>query len=114
VLYQLSYLGVNPIVSAPPIGGNRRQLQTRAAAIGVRQLSWWGEFVDGCAKAESYMPVPVISAARTEAWIEKQAAPSLAAVFANKGGDMDYLQELLTEGRKRWGEKHRLIADGLV
>jgi phage replication initiation protein len=79
-----------------------------------RRLSWWAEFLDGCAKAESYMQVPVISSARTEAWIEKQAAPSLAAVFANKGGDMDYLQELFTEGRKRWGEKHRLIADGLV
>ena len=83
MLYQLSYLGVNPIVSAARIGGNRRSSELARSA-------------------------------RTEAWIEKQAAPSLAAVFANKGGDMDYLQELLTEGRKRWGEKHRLIADGLA
>ena len=35
-------------------------------------------------------------------------------MFANKGGDLGYLQELLTKGRSRWGEKHRLIADGLV
>ena len=60
------------------------------------------------------MPAAVISSDQTEAWIEKQAAPSLAAVFANKGGDVDYLQDLLTEGRKRWGENHRLTADGLV
>jgi len=56
------------------------------------------------------------SAATAQAWntVEPYGAPSLAAVFANKGGDMDYLQELLAEGRKRWGEKHRLIADGLA
>lgn len=78
------------------------------------QLGWWSDFLGGCEQAASYMQVPVISSAKTEAWIEKQTAPSLAAVFANKGGDVHYLEELVVKGRERWGEKHRLIAAGQV
>ena len=35
VLYQLSYLGTNPIVSAPPIGGNRYSFATRRAGAAI-------------------------------------------------------------------------------
>ena len=38
VLYQLSYLGVNPIVSAPPIGGNHRSFNAGlTVALVVKQ-----------------------------------------------------------------------------
>lgn len=79
------------------------------------RLHWFSALVGAAKKAKVYGAKPVVSLERAIGWIRKQVAPTLAAVFAAKGGDLDYLTDVLGNGRARWRETHRLVvAQGLA
>lgn len=79
------------------------------------RLPWFTALVGAAKKAKVYGAKPIVSLERAATWIRKQVAPTLAAVFAAHGGDLDYLTEVLGNGRARWRETHRLVvAQGLA
>ena len=72
-------------------------------------LDWLGDGSDVVAKIVQVAARGDVAA--WEAWIAKQVAPSLAAVFLARGGDMGYLREVLANGGGRIpGWKHQIIA----
>lgn len=78
-----------------------------------RRSEWFSGLVGDAAKARVYDPKPPRTVEEVKAWIDKQVAPSLAAVVAASGGDMDYMSHLVLIGRRRWKGKHRaLLASG--
>ena len=70
---------------------------------------WFSGLVGDAAKARVYDPKPPRTVEEVKAWIDKQVAPSLAAVVAASGGDMDYMSHLVLTGRSRWKGKHRAL-----
>ena len=72
-------------------------------------MEWFAGLVGDAAKARVYDPKPPRTVEEVKAWIDKQVAPSLAAVVAASGGDMDYMSHLVVTGRSRWKGKHRAL-----
>ena len=77
--------------------------------------SWFARLVGCATKEPAYRPVPVRLLEEAERWLETQVAPTLAAVVAARGGDLQTVTDLLTSGRARWGPQHHaLVAQGRV
>ena len=76
------------------------------------RINWFEGIVGDVEKATVYEPRPVTSAEKVDSWLHRQVAPSLAAMMVRYGGDMEYLGELMTDGKVRWKTKHRLLAEG--
>jgi hypothetical protein len=75
-------------------------------------MEWFEGIVGDAEKATWYEPRPVTSAEKADNWLHRQVAPILAAMVVRNGGDIEYLGELMRDGRVRWKTKHRLLAEG--
>ena len=88
---------------------------------------WWADFLDRCEKARLHVKrAAVRTVERVKAWIQKQAAQSLAVVFdaiekecAAAGLDARavqrrYVYSVVEEGRSRYRSKHRIMLGGYV
>jgi len=74
------------------------------------RMAWYSEIVEDVTKAPPYMPHPVYSADKAMQHFRRNQAPMLAALVASEGGSVDFIYEAVTEGRKRWRQKHEIIA----
>lgn len=61
----------------------------------------WDAFLNGISSLSLYMAEAPKTLADKENWIMKQVAPSLCAVILSHGGDMQFIEYVLCEGRKR-------------
>ncbi len=75
------------------------------------RLWWYDEIIGDVTKARPYMPTPVYSAEKSMRHFKRNQAPVLAALVASQGGAIDWLHQGLRDARRRWTEKHRIIAN---
>lgn len=61
----------------------------------------WDAFLNGISSLGLYIAEVPKTLADKENWIMKQVAPSLCAVILSHGGDMQFIEDVLCEGRKR-------------
>jgi hypothetical protein len=85
----------------------------RVRAGGVRGdraplVDWWAAIVTDAARVGLNGPAKVDSLAKRAAWLEKQAAPSLALLWIAYGSD--WLSGLLGSGEERLTEAQLLLA----
>lgn len=73
--------------------------------------AWWAEVVGTVRRRPLKVPRPDGTLDDTRAWLETQAAPSLAAITEAAGGDLSELARLAREGRWRIGAKLRRRLD---
>lgn len=64
-------------------------------------LPLFEDFLQGVSKVHLQIPVKEPSILRTEIYIKKQAAPSLAALYLAHGSDIDYIMEIIEHGFPR-------------
>ncbi len=55
------------------------------------------------------LPQPVQTLEGTKAWMKQQMGPTLSIIVEADGGDLDYVMELLQDGRKRQKPRHRAL-----
>lgn len=65
------------------------------------QLEWYRNMLQGVMKAEYTRYEPVNSIERMDHWLQKQVSRTLATVVEYKGGDLDYVIDLIYEGGKK-------------
>lgn len=65
----------------------------------AERLDWWAAFVGSLGKVRAAAAVRIDSLARRVAWLRRQAAPSLWAVYVRLGADA--LNDLLRQGSDR-------------
>lgn len=93
----------------PPKGSNDHQVWRWPLA------DWW-ERVVGAVEVCGHVPSKVARSIDQKLdWVVKQVMPTLAAVFAYMGGDMDWLKGELRQGQARWNLNQRaaLVAAGM-
>lgn len=66
-----------------------------------KRTKWFNSIVEDAKKADYTIPSSLITIESMEKWLEKQVAPSLAAVTTAKGGDLSYIESIIEKGRKR-------------
>ena len=71
---------------------------------------WFAELVGEAQRARVYEPQEPRTIEQVDEWLTRQVAPSLAAVVAAMGGDVDYMTNLIAAGRTRWRQKHLMLA----
>lgn len=80
----------------------------RAARRG--RMPWFESIVGNVMKAPPYMPHPVYSAEKSMQHFRRNQAPMLGALIASEGGAVDFIYEAVTAGRRRWTQKHAMVA----
>ncbi len=70
---------------------------------------WWLEFVGDVMPGASLVcgEKPEATIESMQFWVERQAAPTLAAIMSAKGGDVDWMLAMVRRGRSRLRPKHR-------
>lgn len=66
----------------------------------------WEMFLDGVQSLKLYVAPPAKSIEEKEAWLRKQAAPSLALVVLAHGGEINFLENLVYDGCTRLNKSH--------
>ncbi len=74
-----------------------------------RRLGWFEAIVGGATKATLRYPRPARTLEEAETWIWEQVAVTLATVVEARGGDLDYVANLLEDGRRRQKARHRAL-----
>ncbi len=67
---------------------------------------WWEAVLHGAAKARLVARVVKRTLEDIKRWLERQVAPSLALVLMEQGGALDWVHELVRNGRSRWRPRH--------
>ncbi len=75
----------------------------------TRRVGWFEAIVGDAAKARMRLPQPVQTLEGTKAWMKQQMGPTLSIIVEADGGDLDYVMELLQDGRKRQKPRHRAL-----
>jgi phage replication initiation protein len=89
--------------------------RSRVSGRGDRgeRLPWFEEIVGAAEKAELAIPKRIQTMDQLTAWMRRQVAPSLAVGFEYFGGDLQFLIDLLEEGRNRWTAKHHALLNSV-
>lgn len=75
------------------------------------RMAWFKKLVGEAQKATLALPKPVKTIEGMEIWLRRQVAPSLAAVVTASGGDLDIVDELVNDGKKRMKAAHRMAIE---
>lgn len=78
---------------------------------GNRMTLWtkWAAFCGALTRLRVPLTRAPITLERAIGWLRTGVAPTLAAVHRATGADLGVLVELLADGRRRWGPRHRLL-----
>lgn len=76
-----------------------------------RVADWWLSLLESSRYVLNKTAVAVESVARLYGWLRRQVAQSVAVLFELDGGCIDCVLELAKEGRHRWTDKHRRLAN---
>jgi len=86
--------------------------QVKNSNVTRRQRTrWFKRIVGEAQKATLSVSKPVRTIEQTEAWLRKQAAPSLAMIVKAKGGDLGIIEDMVIEGGKRLKPVHRMAIE---
>lgn len=68
---------------------------------------WWTELLDGVGKLQLTIEKEEKSIDDMKDWLERQIAPTMAAILTAKEGDLAWLHEILGKGAQRLSQRHR-------
>lgn len=74
--------------------------------------SWWEKFLGAVERLKLTVKKAERTIEQVREWFEKQVSPSLALIFMSAGGDLDYLVDLVTQGKKRLKPRHMAMLVG--
>ena len=76
----------------------------------LENVQWWNRLIDGACKMSLFeAPGIEYNLSRLEKYLVTQVAPSLAAYFKCKGGDLDVLYKLLDVGSARMNQNQSIL-----
>lgn len=76
---------------------------------------WWDALMGGTARAMLRLGTFALATAESaRAWLRKQAAPWLAALTQVDGGSLEFIGELLSMGRHRYGRAQQLALSAVM
>lgn len=68
---------------------------------------WWNELLAGVGKLQLTIQRKEKSIDDMEEWVERQIAPTIAAILTAREGDMDWLHEIISKGAQRLSQRHK-------
>ncbi|UUF81113.1 replication initiation factor domain-containing protein (plasmid) [Xanthomonas oryzae pv. oryzae] len=68
---------------------------------------WWNELLAGVSKLPLTIQRKEKSIDDMEEWVERQIAPTIAAILTAREGDMDWLHEIISKGAQRLSQRHK-------
>lgn len=66
-----------------------------------KQMPWYKDFIGNVEKAEYTQYEPVVTLSKMEHWLQKQVSRTLATVMYHKKGDMEFIYDLITRGKRK-------------
>lgn len=68
---------------------------------------WWNELLAGVDKLQLTIQQETKSIDDMTDWVERQIAPTMAAILTAKNGEIDWLHQILSKGATRLSQRHR-------
>lgn len=68
---------------------------------------WWNELLAGVGKLQLTIQRKEKSIDDMEEWVERQIAPTIAAILTAREGDMDWLHKIIGKGAQRLSQRHK-------
>lgn len=68
---------------------------------------WWTQLLDGVGKLQLTIEKEQKSIDDMKDWLERQIAPTIAAVLTANEGDLSWLHEIIGKGAQRLSQRHR-------
>lgn len=68
---------------------------------------WWAELLAGIDRLQLTSRQETKSIDEMESWVDKQIAPTIAAILTAKDGEIDWLHQLISKGASRLSQRHK-------
>lgn len=68
---------------------------------------WWIELLNGVGKLQLTIQRKEKSIDDMEEWVERQIAPTIAAILTAREGDMEWLHKIIGKGAQRLSQRHK-------
>ena len=68
---------------------------------------WWNELLAGVGKLQLTIQRETKSIDDMTDWVERQIAPTMAAILTAKDGEIDWLHQILSKGATRLSQRHK-------